>query len=270
MLLWTVVMALVAIPAQAATAPTDSATLQDHAALLDRALAAFDRATQLASKNQSAAKAAYREAAGGFEALIADGVRNGKLYYNLGNTYLQLGDLGKAIVNYRRAEALLGSDAQLEANLHFARSLCRSQIQAAGGQAALRTALFWHYDTSLRARFWTALGAWVLFWIALGLRTATRASGWGYAAAILAVIWLSAGLSTTVEWWQRTHTQYGVTVSDDITVRKGNGAGYEPQFNEPLHEGVEFEVLDERPGWYKVELRDGSSGWLQQTQAEII
>lgn len=259
-----------ATSAPASTPAPVAAPTGTHEQILAQALGAFDRATEAAARNPGAAAAAYREAVAGFKALIADGVRNGQLYYNLGNAYLQLGELGKAIANYRRAEALLGNDAQLAANLRFARSLCRSQIRSDGGRAALHTALFWHYDTSLRARFWTAVVAWGVFWLLLAIRAATRAPGWGYAALATMVVWLAAGTSTAVEWVQRNHTVAGVTVVDDITVRKGNGEGYEPQFNEPLHEGVEFEVIDQRPGWYQIELADGSTGWLKQGQAEII
>ncbi|MCB9849470.1 MAG: hypothetical protein H6817_02055 [Phycisphaerales bacterium] len=244
--------------------------VKDREAVLADALAAFDRATGLAARQPDQAASAYRESARLFESLVADGVENGRLYYDLGNAYLQLGELGKAILNYRRAERLIGNDPQLQANLHFARSLCRNQIDATGGTAALRTAFFWHYDTSLTARFWVAFGAYVIFWGLLALRSLTRAGGLGYAALALCVVWVSAGASVGVETWQHSTTQAGVTVADDIVVRKGNGDGYEPQFAEALHEGVEFVVVDERPGWYKVELADGSTGWLKQSEADLI
>jgi hypothetical protein len=109
-----------------------------------------------------------------------------------------------------------------------------------------------------------------VFWGLLTARSLTRAPGWGYAASVVLVIWLAAGTSATVEWAQRSRTQAGVTLADEIVVRKGNGEGYEPQFNEPLHEGVEFRVIDQRPGWYKIELADGSTGWIKQAQAELI
>jgi len=238
--------------------------------VLDAALLAFDRGTELSRQSSAQAAASYRECVKGLEALVADGVRNGKLYYDLGNAYLQLGQIGNAIANYRRAERLIARDPQLQANLAFARSLCRNQIRPAGGKAALHTVLFWHYDTSLPARFWTAFLAYVLFWVMLMGRSLSRAPAWGYAATALFVVWLAAGTSTAVDWIERSRTIAGVTVTDDIVVRKGNGDGYEPQFLEPLHEGVEFTVIDERPGWYKIELADGSTGWLKRGQVVII
>ena len=59
----------------------------------------------------------------------------------------------------------------------------------------------------------------------------------------------------------------GVTTSDGVMVRKGNGDGFDPQFAEPLSQGVEFRVLQRRPGWLLIRLGDGKSGWISATQA---
>ncbi len=266
-MLATIAVALLAVSA----APTQAEMSADQRrTVLQDAQATFDAATQLAPTQPRAATAAYEDAAAGFRTLIADGVHNGKLYYNLGNTYLQLGDLGRAILNYRRAERLIGNDAALQANLNYARSLRRNQIAPSGEQAALHTVFFWHYETPLRWRWWTAIGAYTLFWGLLAVRAFVRAPGTGYAAIVMLVVFLAAGASSAVELTQREHEQAGVTVQDDIVVRKGNGEAYDPQFEEALHEGVEFQLIEERAGWYKIELPDGSAGWIRQAQAEIV
>jgi uncharacterized protein YgiM (DUF1202 family) len=59
----------------------------------------------------------------------------------------------------------------------------------------------------------------------------------------------------------------GVTVADGVVVRKGNGDGFEPAFAEPLSQGVEFRVLERRPGWVQIRLPDGKSGWIRELQA---
>ena len=56
------------------------------------------------------------------EAAIADGHVNGKLEYNVGNCYLQAGDVGLAMVHYLRAERLMPDDPLLKENLKEARS----------------------------------------------------------------------------------------------------------------------------------------------------
>mgnify|MGYP002038821075 CR=1 FL=1 len=39
---------------------------------------------------------------------------------------------------------------------------------------------------------------------------------------------------------------------------------------EPLAEGVEFTILEQRPGWWRVELADGTTGWISETDASTI
>ena len=62
----------------------------------------------------------------------------------------------------------------------------------------------------------------------------------------------------------------GVLVVEEAVVRKGNGEGFEPQFEQPLHEGVEFRVLDARGDWLQIELPDEKTGWIRADQASLI
>ena len=231
---------------------------------------AFAEGTSLRKNNPAEAHAAFCKAERLFTSLIASGIENGKLYYNLGNANLEAGHLGYAILNYRRAENLIGNDPQLQANLRYARSLCRNQIRSSGERELMRTLFFWHYTSSINARYLVAVGSFVAFWGLLVLAAFIRQPGLKYAAIVMLVLWLSTGASIAIETIQASTTQSGVTIQDNITVRKGNGEGYDPQFKESLHEGVEFRIIDVRNEWYKIELADGNTGWIRQEQAEIV
>lgn len=255
-----------------AMVPAASAEMPEHQRLnvLNEALTAFDDGTQLTDSRPDKALQRFRHAAELFESLLADGVRNGRLHYNLGNTFLRLGRIGKAILHYRRAEELIGKDAQVQHNLRYARSLCRTRIEPSPERAVLRTVFFWHYDTSPAGRYTAALVAYVIFWLLLIIQMFVRQPSLRYAAIAMLVLWLAAGTSVAVETIQNQTTRAGVATTDDVVVRKGNGEGYEPQFKEPIHEGVEFTVVDQRGDWYRIELLDGSTGWIRQSEAEII
>ena len=76
------------------------------------------------------------------------GIENGKLYYNLGNVYFRMNDIGRAILNYRRAESYIPNDPNLHQNLSYARSRRLDEIEERQKTKVLRTLFFWHYDLS--------------------------------------------------------------------------------------------------------------------------
>ena len=248
-------------------------TTPDRVAVVERALSDFDEGLALLDSDPDQAARLLHTAADGFETIIRSGVENGRLYYNLGNTYLQLGRLGPATANYRRAERLIPGDEQLKTNLEYARNLRRNRIGAAGSKTLLRTLFFWHHGVPLRTRYLCGLGLYVVFWLVLIIRPVMHPARWsatGGLAVLLAVCWISLGLSVVVEWQVQSQTVAGVIVADDTVVRKGNSTGYEPQFKQLLHEGVEFTLIESRGNWLRIELPDGNTGWIRADQAELV
>ena len=70
-------------------------------------LAQETSATDLMTRaNERYERGEYAEAAQQYEALIDLGYSDTALYFNLGNAYLESGDLGRAILNYMRAREL--------------------------------------------------------------------------------------------------------------------------------------------------------------------
>ena len=60
-----------------------------------------------------------------------------------------MGDLGRAILNYRRAQLLLPGDPDLLSNLEYARSRRADKIPEPEPRLLLKTLFFWHYDVPL-------------------------------------------------------------------------------------------------------------------------
>jgi len=250
--------------------PEPSLSRQEQVSILNDALAAFDRGTAASRQSPEEAAADFAEAADGFQRLVNAGVRNGRLYYNLGNSRLRGGQIGRAIAAYRRAERWIPDDARLKENLHYARSLRREDIAERGERAVLRTVFFWHYDTPLRLRFMVGLAAYVLFWACLTGRALWPRTVWRYPLVVSLVFWLTLGTSVAVESVDSARHREGVVVADEVVVRKGNGEGFEPQFEQSLGEGVEFELLEQRGDWLRIRLPDGQEGWIRSREAELI
>ncbi|MFO0972411.1 MAG: tetratricopeptide repeat protein [Phycisphaerae bacterium] len=250
-----------------------AAPAHEAEATFSRAIQAFDDATSLALRSPAEAQRRYAAARDGFAALVSGGIESGPLLYNLGNTYVMLGELGRAIACYRRAERLIPGDASLKENLRFARSKCSVNIPPPATHAVLRTLLFLHYGTSLRARAQLGIVAYVAFWALMAAGLARARSGpwvrWGrwLSGAVAA----SLAISVACEWGRWGARPAGVLVRPDVTVRKGNGESYEAAFNHPLGDGVEFVLVEPPRGeWVHVELADGTGGWVRRQEVELL
>lgn len=244
---------------------------EDAATVFAEANELFDEGNRLQGSNPQEAARLYRSAALRYEHLLGErGIRNAKLHYNLGNAYHQLDDIGRAILNYRRAERLDPSDANVQRNLAYARSRRQDRLEAAGSGRVLETLMFWHYEFAPATRMRLFAGLWLLFWTAMILRRRVRewiprevTLALGVAAALLlgSLAYEAAGERETVA---------GVVIVPETVARQGDGLGYEPAFQEPLHAGAEFRVLEERRDWLRVELPDGRLCWLSAPDVELI
>lgn len=224
------------------------------------------------SKDKELRQKYYDQAIARFETIIDDGgVRNSKLYYNLGNAYLLGQDVGRAILNYRRAIALNSNDSDILKNLSFARDQRVDKIAEKSQQRVLKTLFFWHYDFSFQTRLFVSV---LLFGIAFTLLTLIlwfgNRSGFRVTLIICSILFLCFVSSVLVEYIVSLGSEFGVITASEVVARQGDAMNYPASFAEPLHSGLEFELLDVRTGWYYIELADKNRCWISQNAAELI
>lgn len=257
--------------------PDSPPAVVDRSTILRQALADFDSAVAKRDPSGHDAAELFRRALHGFELVLRQGAPNGYIYYNIANSHLRLGDVGRAVVNYRRAMQLCPGDARIRKNLQVARDLCEVRIPVPAAGVLVETVLFWHYDTSASGRLRAALGAYVLFWVLLAFRLFVfrRAPAMAWTIRVVAAVAIITAASVAWDSISQWRNVEGVVVADEAVLRKGNGEYYEPLLDRPLSSGVEFRVLESRQdvqggAWYLVRLRDGKEGWLRSDQADII
>lgn len=245
-------------------------TADQKMTILREAEAAFNRGWQRLPDKPVAARLDFQEAARKYQLLADSGVSTGQLYYNLGNAYLQVEKVGKAIANYKRAGQLLGPNQQLEENLRYARSLCNG----ARGETDKNVSTFldgWnrHFPTS--TKLWCGVGAWLIFWAAMIARLLLKKKiRWRYILACSAVVFAVMAGSVGYEVLTLAGQTQGVVTVSAAPVLRGNGEGFAKKFKEPLTEGREFKVMEQRGDWLHIKFDDDKTGWINAAKAEII
>lgn len=242
--------------------------LENHLASAERA---FKRAMELDSSDPDSARASYEEAILHYERIVKEGgVHSGPLFYDLGNAYFRIGDIGRAILNYKRAALFMANDQNLRQNLEYARNRRADRIEVKQREQVYRTLFFIHYDISSRARLLIFVASFAILWVAASLKLFVRSSILNGAMAIAIVSSAVFAISLVADAISASRTPEGVIIAEEVIARMGDAETYSPAFKEPLHAGTEFRVIGRRAGWWQIELPSGERAWIPSRVAELV
>ncbi len=223
----------------------------------------FREADASAAHSPKKARTLYEKAAMRYERIIEEGgVHNGRLFYNLGNIYFRLKDMGGAILNYRKAQQYMPNDPNLKQNLAYARKLRQDDIQEKQETLVLKTLFFWHYDLSVKIRLVVFTLCFIFFWVSAGMRIFIKKIGLGWCLVITAILSMFLAASLIAEEVSLRRNRPGVIIFQQVIARKGNSKTYKPSFKKPLHAGTEFTLIEDRGDWVQIELADARTCWV--------
>src|SRR3990167_1234739 len=117
----------------------------------------------IAAKNNQEADQKLKEAATQYETILANGFEHGQIYYNLGNTYYRRGEVGNAVLNYRKAQRLMPRNADLDANLKLVKNSIEDKELPNEIPVVLRRTFFWFFLLNGRELIVAAVSLYVVF-----------------------------------------------------------------------------------------------------------
>ncbi len=205
-----------------------------------------------------------------FEAAIEAGGAHPVLYFNLGNAYYEAGQLGPAMLSYRRAALLAPRDADVRANLALVRAL---RVDFQGDEASIidrlatlsANSLTQVEQSILTLMLWTlwygAAAVWALGWLPRRREISIVLVG-GALILALAVSLLLARLYTDAE------RPPAVVLANVASVTSGPGTEYLEIYR--LHAAAEMRLLEFTDGWARFVLPDGRQGWIALDSIERV
>lgn len=214
----------------------------------------------------------YDEAALLYEQLISEGYRNGSLFYNLGNSYFRQDDLGRSILNYRRAQRINPRDPHVQANIEFVRSQAidpsfRNETPLTQVVGLTQNLL------NLGELAVASLGLWmvlIMCLIVLLLGTVRVLKRLAITVLTTSLILFALGAASLVDrLYIDNVTPEVVIVAEEVDILGGPGSDYVSQL--VLHSGAEARLLEQRGLWAKIDLSgEGLTGWVPNSAIEKV
>jgi tetratricopeptide (TPR) repeat protein len=222
--------------------------------------------------NQAYEKGEYLQAAAGYEAIIRYGIHNSDLYFNLGNAYFKHGDLGRAILNYRRAHRLAPRDSDILTNLAVARAQTVDRLEATNEGTLANVVQMAEEWLTLREAAFLALTLWlILCGLAVLAILQPRLRRWWVVGITVVGFFLLVGLASMFNRYY-TEQRYppGVIVAQQVDVTSGPGGTDQYLVEFDLHSGTEVHLLESRPGWRRISLPGNLQGWVPEETVELV
>ena len=194
-----------------------------------------------------------------------------ELYYNLGNGYFRLNQIGRATLNYERAARLSPTDTDIQANLSVVRAHVTDDIEA------VSEVFFVKWYRLLRGSFsvdtWSVFALFFLWFGAAGFAVWLLANQrqWkkrGFIMGFIAVplsllLFMTANNSAKI-----AEMDWGVIMSKETAFR--NAPNENAAVGTTLHEGIKVQMVDKIGELTKVKLANGEEGWIATKDVEKI
>lgn len=217
-------------------------------------------------------KGKYKEAVEAYENVLKANKQSAELYFNLGNCYYKLNKVAPAIYNYEKALVLSPNDKEAQTNLRFAQKRTIDEVKVipkVGFGKLLRdfTGIF-HYNTW----GWISVAFSVLFLLSFigyyfsELTLSKRIFFFGmFVMFVLLLISVAAAI------FEKSHYKNeipAVVFAEMVEVKA------EPQKLASnvvtLHEGTKVYVKETLQNWKKIQLTDGTEGWIDKTAIKEV
>jgi tetratricopeptide (TPR) repeat protein len=209
----------------------------------------------------------YAASIAAYEGAVARGVASANLFFNLGNAYFKAGNLGKAILNYERARWLAPHDADVLANLEFARAQAHSPACTPKRWEQFLLPLASRFSPTALWRTVSGLYAAALLAASLAMVHRTWRRRWRTAAVLATIVFVFAGANLL--WREVFHPWSNRAVAINAVA-----ARFAPENDETEHfrlpVGSTVQLRERRGQWVLVQRCDGRRGWVPAATIEPL
>ena len=226
----------------------------------------FSQATEYYNNGQ------YSKAIENYNAILENGEHSASLYFNMGNCYYKLNNIGPSIYYYEKALLLAPNDSEILNNLAYAQNMRLDAIEEMpkteiskiyNGVVGLFTYNGWAYLAVVLVMLFVILYLTYFF-----LRSANKKRISFIASIFSITLGVLCVLMAYLQQQQEKKDDPAIVFSKEVKVSSEPNKNSEAVFT--LHEGTKVNVLEELDGWEKIWIADGQTGWLLSNDIKKI
>ncbi len=214
----------------------------------------------------------YEAAVDKYLQILENGDHSAALYYNLGNCYYKLNQIAPSIYYYEKALLLDPNDREIKGNLAFAQNMTLDDIEPTPPAGISRITNSITGSMTFDQWSYTAVILMVLFvflYIAYYyLRYSTHKRLAFVVSLVCLFLSLGAVLFAYLQYSNYLSEQPAIIFAEEVAVKSEPNSRSTDTFI--LHEGTKIMVVEELNEWKRIELADGSTGWLPQDALKML
>lgn len=201
-----------------------------------------------------------------------EGLESPALFYNLGNTYFRLNELGKARLNYERAALLDPTDRDIQHNIEYVTTRIEDKILEV--DTIFISSWFNAVQNLFASNTWAIVGI-VLFLTFVGSLFAffftqqilIKKTSF-YIGLVVVIFCIFANIFAYRQKQKVELRETAVIMAASVSVVSSPDINSKELFR--LHVGTKVRITKDDRNWLEIEIDNGSVGWVQRDKIEII
>ena len=215
------------------------------------------------SANNFYEKSDFLNAINEYKKIIDSEIPNSVLYYNIGNSYFKLNELGYSRLYYEKAKLLTPNDVDLIHNLEILENRLIDDIPKLSSFFLID--IFKKISQTLTSSTWSLLTliftyTSVILICVIMLHKSKKYRKFAlnlfllsFPALVISVVFLLSNIINNKE--------HGILITTNSYIKTAPSSNSENAFI--INEGAKFELIDNVDKWSRIQLEDGNNGWIQ-------
>lgn len=214
----------------------------------------------------------YELAIDNYQHVLESGVHSASIYFNLGNAYYKLNEIGPSIYYYEKALLLDPNDNEIRNNLAYAQQMTIDDIEPLPQTAISRIVSRVMNILTFDQWAYTSIGFMFLFvslYLAFYFYRYADKKRLAFIGSMVCLFFAALSVVMAVLQYQEyKKTDPAIIFASETSVKEEPNNRSITLFN--LHEGSKVYVQETLQDWHKVKLADGKNGWIPASDLREI